>query len=493
MLNAEGRVLSEKKSMANYRGTMDQQQKQHQQQHRQQQQHRFQWVSPPAGAAALVTLQSLCHSEARLRKRGFPFLDDSSGINNNSFGGIGNSSTNNNNNNNSNNNSSGNGRAKGGDGRGRGKGSGQGRGGQGRGGQDRGGQNRGGQNRGRDMENRALFQPTPPPHPARGLRRAAVVIDCEMVQLADGRKDLVKLCAVDFVTGEILIDALVQPTGRIANFLTRYTGVTSIMLNEARRRGRALAGWPAARARLFEFVDSDTVLVGHALDNDLKALYVSHARVADTALMTADAVFGDHDNTSSRTGSGGGGGVSETRSPRTWALNKLAAQLLGVRIQRPTHDCLEDVLATREVALRCCCAPTPLAPAALPPTFASTTAPTGTGAGAGPTSPSSRGTDLARWAATARREHDVAERARAEKREKERAEKREKERLEREEAAKLDAAELNGAVLRTGMARVVVIDDGEEDLTDLDATEPPRTGMASPVMFYSLGGRLELR
>ena len=39
------------------------------------------------------------------------------------------------------------------------------------------------------------------------------------------------------------------------------------------------------QARFFQLVCSETFLVGHSLENDLKALRVVHSRVLDTALL----------------------------------------------------------------------------------------------------------------------------------------------------------------------------------------------------------------
>ena len=39
------------------------------------------------------------------------------------------------------------------------------------------------------------------------------------------------------------------------------------------------------QARFFELVCSRTLLVGHSLENDLKALRVVHAKVLDTAVL----------------------------------------------------------------------------------------------------------------------------------------------------------------------------------------------------------------
>ncbi|KAI1701252.1 small RNA degrading nuclease 5 [Ditylenchus destructor] len=39
------------------------------------------------------------------------------------------------------------------------------------------------------------------------------------------------------------------------------------------------------REKMFQFVNSKTILIGHSLENDLRALRVVHEKVVDTALV----------------------------------------------------------------------------------------------------------------------------------------------------------------------------------------------------------------
>ncbi|XXH02051.1 hypothetical protein Hte_008416 [Hypoxylon texense] len=169
-------------------------------------------------------------------------------------------------------------------------------------------------------------------------RRKAIALDCEMVGIAGGKDEIVQLCAVDLFSGEILIDSLVLPLVTVKDWRTRHSGVTASMMDAARVRGEALDGWPAARAKLYEFADADTILIGHSLDNDLKVLHMAHSRVVDSAIVVAEAVFGKHN-----------------RLGRLWGLKVLSRDLLGATIQmsKNGHDCLEDTLATRELVLFC--------------------------------------------------------------------------------------------------------------------------------------------
>ncbi|TLD14542.1 hypothetical protein PspLS_11108 [Pyricularia sp. CBS 133598] len=97
------------------------------------------------------------------------------------------------------------------------------------------------------------------------------------------------------------------PPGKVTNWRTKYSGITSRALREAKSRRNCLASWRAARAELWKY--------------------------------TAEAVFG---------------GVESFR--RVWGLKDLMKQLVEIDIQnhgRQGHDCVEDTLATRELALWC--------------------------------------------------------------------------------------------------------------------------------------------
>ncbi|CAJ2509635.1 Uu.00g146610.m01.CDS01 [Anthostomella pinea] len=184
--------------------------------------------------------------------------------------------------------------------------------------------------------NQFLSAPAPDPCVP---KRAAIVVDCEMVEISGRRSDVVSVCAVDFVTGAVLLHALVEPTDRVVHWRTRVSGVSASIMRDAKAAGGVLGGWPEARARLFDLVDADTVFVGHALTNDLRALHITHDRVVDSSIVTAEAAFGRE----------------AKRFGRTWGLQTLCRDLLGVAIQdAPTgHDCVEDALATREFVLWC--------------------------------------------------------------------------------------------------------------------------------------------
>ena len=155
-----------------------------------------------------------------------------------------------------------------------------------------------------------------------------------MVSISNCDSALVQLCAVDYLTGATLIDMLVQPSERVRDWRSKYSGITPQMLYEATSQGKVLFGWQAAREALLNYVDADTVLVGHSLQHDLDALRLLHSRVVDSVILAGLAA---------------GGGVF-----RQWALKTLCQELLLTAVQdrrKKGHDCMEDTLAAREVVI----------------------------------------------------------------------------------------------------------------------------------------------
>ncbi|KAI0887029.1 ribonuclease H-like protein [Annulohypoxylon maeteangense] len=170
------------------------------------------------------------------------------------------------------------------------------------------------------------------------MKRRGIALDCEMVGVAGDKDELAHLCAVDLFTGEVLVNSLVAPTQPVKDWRTRWSGVTPAKMAIAKASGQFLDGWPAARAKLFQFVDADTILVGHALNHDLRVLHIAHKQVIDSGILVAEAAFG-----------------RAQRLRHNWGLKRATQQILGLKIQtsKKGHDCLEDTLASRELVLWC--------------------------------------------------------------------------------------------------------------------------------------------
>ncbi|CAG8368421.1 unnamed protein product [Penicillium salamii] len=188
---------------------------------------------------------------------------------------------------------------------------------------------------------RGLFREVPRWSSDNLAKRRAIVLDCEMVQVEEGRRELAFLSAIDFLTGEVLIDNYVQPKARVVNWDSRFSGVTPGAMNKAVRNRTALMGWESARAKLWSFMNSDTVLIGHSLNNDLDVLGMIHWNIVDSSIMTSEAVFLQLH--------------SGEQLTRTWGLKTLALELVNYDIQvgKQGHSALEDAHATRDVVIWC--------------------------------------------------------------------------------------------------------------------------------------------
>ncbi|CAG8905118.1 unnamed protein product [Penicillium nalgiovense] len=116
----------------------------------------------------------------------------------------------------------------------------------------------------------------------------AIAIDCEMVGVRNGRQALAFLSAINFLTGEVLISRYVNPSEEVLDWRYKFSGVTQGIMTSAVASGAAFRTWQEARDKLWEFMDDSTVLVGHSLQYDLEVLGISHAKVVDSAILTAE-------------------------------------------------------------------------------------------------------------------------------------------------------------------------------------------------------------
>ncbi|KAL8886477.1 MAG: hypothetical protein Q9215_005816 [Flavoplaca cf. flavocitrina] len=165
----------------------------------------------------------------------------------------------------------------------------------------------------------------------------AVALDCEMAEVigADGLwREVIKVSAVDFLSGETLLDTLVLPTAKVKRWKTEITGITDQVMKEATVRGQSVRGWAEARSKLWQHIDGSTVLIGQSLHHDLEVLGMLHTQVVDSAILAAKTI--------------------DLPGAKTIGLKKMCKEILNVNVQCSNggmHDCLEDVLASRELIL----------------------------------------------------------------------------------------------------------------------------------------------
>lgn len=187
-----------------------------------------------------------------------------------------------------------------------------------------------------------------------------------------GETELIRLTALDFFTGQVLIDSLVYPDVRMAHYNTRFSGVSRGDMEAARRARTCFFGRDAARKALWKYVSPATVVVGHGANGDFSCLRWIHPRVVDTYIMEMylqkkiDKVREEEmemlaqeaaEAEAKAEADGAVVGVKikprEPTSPRHpgLGLKKLAWARLGRDIQKPGrgHDSHEDALATRDL------------------------------------------------------------------------------------------------------------------------------------------------
>ncbi|BGP40379.1 RNA exonuclease 3 [Rhodotorula kratochvilovae] len=119
----------------------------------------------------------------------------------------------------------------------------------------------------------SLFTPDLPP--AVDL----VALDCELIYTTAGMS-LARLTVVS-ATGATILDEHIRPPPGVAvlDLNTRFSGVQREDLE------KAVLDVPGVRRALAQYVDEETIFVGHGVENDLKALRLVHTKVIDTAIL----------------------------------------------------------------------------------------------------------------------------------------------------------------------------------------------------------------
>ncbi|KAG7096859.1 hypothetical protein E1B28_004267 [Marasmius oreades] len=151
-------------------------------------------------------------------------------------------------------------------------------------------------------------------------------LDCEMVYTTGGMR-VARVSVVDGAGTQVFDELVRMDEGvEILDFNTRFSGIT-----QDEYRSKALLTLSSIRRSLDAFINGETVLIGHALENDLKTLRIVHHRCVDTAVM-----FPHH-----------------VGPPYRRALRDLVRDHLGKSIQvgggTVGHSSLEDAIATLDL------------------------------------------------------------------------------------------------------------------------------------------------
>ncbi|CAE7266759.1 SDN1 [Symbiodinium sp. CCMP2456] len=151
-----------------------------------------------------------------------------------------------------------------------------------------------------------------------------VAVDCEMVSTDLEEDALARVCVCN-ARGELLLDRLVRPPGKVTDARSSITGIEAKDLEVDYRL-------EDAQADILGLIHPLTVVVGHTLHKDLDVLRLDAPLVLDISLLY---------------------GV-EGQPKRRPALAQLVQHILGQDDFRATgtHDCAQDVLVTMQIALQ---------------------------------------------------------------------------------------------------------------------------------------------
>ena len=100
-----------------------------------------------------------------------------------------------------------------------------------------------------------------------------------------GDSELIRVTLIDFFSGAILLNNLVEPDVPMQHLNTRFSGVTWRDIREAKKRRRCFLGKAAALQAVWTYVTPDTIVVGHGLHNDLRSLRWIHPLVVDSFMI----------------------------------------------------------------------------------------------------------------------------------------------------------------------------------------------------------------
>ncbi|KAF9446957.1 Rexo1 protein [Macrolepiota fuliginosa MF-IS2] len=128
------------------------------------------------------------------------------------------------------------------------------------------------------LHSRHAFSTLRPPSPSvKALDIAAM--DCEMVYTTGGLR-VARVSVIDNKDKSVF-DELIRMDDdvHIIDYITRFSGITE------ENHSKATLPLSSIRKSLDSIINSETILVGHALDNDLRTMRMVHHKCVDTAIL----------------------------------------------------------------------------------------------------------------------------------------------------------------------------------------------------------------
>ncbi|KAL7782099.1 hypothetical protein V8C43DRAFT_296918 [Trichoderma afarasin] len=137
--------------------------------------------------------------------------------------------------------------------------------------------------------------------------------------------------------------SLVSPSQPMKKWRDKVHGITQAKINAALKSKQCLRGWKEARAKLFEHVDGQTILIGNNTRLHLDLLRLFHTTIVDSEILVTYAIFN-----------------KKTKRPRPqWPVLRVRKDFLGMPIEQNaihesgTESVYENALVSREIVLQC--------------------------------------------------------------------------------------------------------------------------------------------